>query len=74
MEGGRSGPLFELTANGVNRTKSPGAPEQIVREYPVTYLELKVGDRVYRGGRAGHRRRRAMFGIERLYSGLGAEE
>ena len=39
-------PLFELTAKGVNRTMSLGAPEQIVRDYPVTCFELKVGDRV----------------------------
>lgn len=39
-------PLFELTAKGVNRTMSLGAPEQIVRDYPVTCFELTVGDRV----------------------------
>jgi hypothetical protein len=44
-------PLFELTARGVNRSMSLGAPEQTVRDYPVTCFELKIGDRV--AGAAG---------------------
>jgi hypothetical protein len=39
-------PLYVLTAKGVNRMLSFGAPEQIVQDYPSSCFSLKIGDRV----------------------------
>lgn len=46
-------PFYELTAKGVNRVISVGAPEQIVRDYPASCFTFKIGDRVTGGAGQG---------------------